>query len=56
MADKYIITGERIQQIADIYLGDMSDFNFNPFISTQYDKHVDIFSIQGEYNNPKIIY
>ena len=33
--DKLIIKGERIQQIADIYLGNEDDFRYNPLIYQQ---------------------
>ena len=35
-----IITGEKIQQLCDIYLGIQGDFNFNPVISNQTSKHI----------------
>lgn len=35
-----IVTGERLQAIADVYLGkDYSCFAFNPWISMQTNKH-----------------
>lgn len=37
-----IITGERLQQIAHYYIGDSSDFKYNPLISEQTEKHLHI--------------
>jgi hypothetical protein len=51
-----IITGERIQEIADIYLGEVSNFQYNPRIIHQIHKQKNINEIQNEYNNPRIIY
>ena len=51
-----IITGERIQQIASIYLGKSKDFNYNPLISQETNKHVFISDISSEYDNPYIIF
>jgi len=50
------ISGELFQNIADIYLGLTLDFEYNPFISTQYSKLVDISTINSSYNNPYIIF
>ena len=51
-----IITGEKIQEIADIYLGDESKFQSNPRIRPQQSKHIKISDIHSQYDNPKIIY
>jgi len=51
-----IITGENIQQIADIYLGYDEDFNFNPIIRNQPHKHVNFNTIPNNYNNPSSIF
>ena len=51
-----IITGEKIQQLCDIYLGTNYDFNFNPLISIQTSKHLLIHEINTEYNNPYLIF
>jgi hypothetical protein len=51
-----IITGEKIQQLCDIYLGANYDFNFNPLISIQTSKHLLIHEINTEYNNPYLIF
>lgn len=52
----HIVTGERIQQLCDIYIGLDEDFNYNPVISTQTDKHLQLFNICYGYNNPSVIF
>lgn len=51
-----IISGERFQQMAHIYLGYQEDFHYNPIIRNQQDKHVYLYNINSTYNNPKIIF
>ena len=53
-----IITGELIQECADIYIGTPSDFAYNPRIAVQTDKHLllsDLFDATT-YNNPRIVF
>lgn len=47
-----IITGEKIQQLCDIYLGFNNDFYLNPVISKQFNKHKDLNSINEPFDNP----
>ena len=49
-----ISSGEKIQQIANVYLGE--NFNYNPVISIQTHNHVYINSISSNYDNPKIVF
>ena len=51
-----IITGEKIQEIADIYLGEEPDFQNNPLIKPQREKHQSIREITTPFNNPRIVY
>lgn len=51
-----VITGEKIQRICDIYLGFQCDFDWNPAISVEKHKHLDINSITSSYDNPKYIF
>jgi hypothetical protein len=51
-----IITGEKVQQLCDIYLGFNSDFNFNPIIAKQFEKQKDLNSINELFNNPYKIF
>ena len=41
------ITGEKFQQKCDIYIGDCGDFNYNPKISLQKEKHLNINDINN---------
>jgi len=47
-----IVTGEKLQQLCDIYIGFKDDFIFNPVISNQKSKHVNICAINTYYDNP----
>lgn len=51
-----IITGEKIQQLCDIYLGFNEDFNFNPVIEKQKNKHYNLQYLNGPFNNPSLIF
>ena len=54
--NELIITGERIQQLAHIYIGHHVDFSYNPFIKQQTDKQVLIYLINKPFNNPPIVF
>jgi hypothetical protein len=56
MIQHNIITGEKIQQIADVYLGDLSDFHYNPLIAGQPHKHQILDNINDLYDNPKKVF
>jgi hypothetical protein len=47
-----IVTGEKIQQLCDIYLGIKGDFRFNPLIGRDTEKHIYLNNINDEFNNP----
>ena len=51
-----MITGEKLQEIALVYFGDLSDFTFNPNILEQKQKHMVFQSISSAYNNPSIVF
>lgn len=51
-----IVTGEKIQQICNIYIGKQEDFNYNPLIKNQTNKHLNINLINNEFNNPYYIF
>lgn len=53
-----IITGEKIQSIADIYIGDSYYFTYNPLITVQYDKQKRLsdFNNMTKYDNPRIVF
>ena len=51
-----LMTGEKYQETADIYLGTYDEFQFNPYIKNQSHKHKDIFQINEEFDNPPKIF
>ena len=53
-----LIVGERVQQLADAYIGTQEDFCFNPIIRSQPNKHANINILQNmmEWNNPTIVF
>jgi hypothetical protein len=51
-----IIKGERLQQLADVYLGTPDVFTYNPLIHMEKHKHLNIASIITEYNNPPVVF
>lgn len=50
------ISGEQIQEMADIYLGQEEDFKYNPRIWKQKNKLVYINTINKPFSNPRIIF
>jgi hypothetical protein len=52
-----MITGEKLQQVADLYLGFEEDFNYNPVIRNQPEKWFRIDFIKEEsFDNPRILF
>ena len=51
-----IITGERIQELCDIYIRYCEDFEYNSRIAQQKNKHLELQNIPYEYNNPKYVF
>ena len=52
-----IVTGEKIQQLCDIYLGfDNNCFNYNPVIRIQTQKHCFLNSMNEPFDNPYIVF
>jgi hypothetical protein len=53
---EYVISGERFQQLCDVYCG--SDFNLqrNPKIVAQPEKHLRIEHLTEPWNNPKLVF
>ena len=51
-----VISGEKIQQLCDIYLGFPDDFIYNPIIQLQSKKCVDLNNINNLYDNPRLIF
>jgi hypothetical protein len=53
---KHIVTGEKIQELADIYIGEPEDFAYNPRIQQQTSKHMNVSEIPKVYDNPAIVF
>lgn len=51
-----IVTGEKIQKLCDIYLGNDEIFNYNPNIATDTIKHIYLNNINSPINNPYRIF
>ena len=51
-----IVSGERVQQLCDVFLGLVEDFNWNPVIASQPNNHKDLDSITDEWDNPKVLF
>ena len=51
-----IITGERSQQMASVYLGEKEDFYYNPRIAQETHKHKLISEVTSSYDNPHIVF
>jgi hypothetical protein len=51
-----IVTGEKIQQLCDIYLGNEEDFIYNPNINKEITKHLYLNNINNFINNPYRIF
>ena len=52
----FVVTGEKIQQLCDVYLGFEEDFQFNPLIKNQYNKHISLNNLSSPYDNPLYIF
>jgi len=52
-----ILTGEAIEQLADIYIGEQEDFDWNPVIKAQPQKCMRLQNIPTQnWNNPPVIF
>ena len=51
-----IISGEKIQEIANIYLGINNDINNNSYFYNQTNKYKNMLDINSNYDNPKIVF
>ena len=56
MTPEDIITGEKIQELADVYLGLDGDFLYNPRIAQQTSKHQSLHTLPSPYDNPPKIF
>ena len=53
-----LVTGELIQECADVYIGTINDFFYNPYITRQTHKHLLLSDLYGmsSYANPPIVF
>jgi hypothetical protein len=51
-----IITGEKIQELCDIYCGTENDLQRNPRILAQTSKHVNLELLDQEIDNPRLVF
>jgi hypothetical protein len=51
-----LISGEGLQELADVYLGHSEDFVYNPRIHQQSQKQVCLDSLLTPYNNPPLLF
>lgn len=51
-----IISGEKLQEIADAYCGLPDDFSYNPRINAQPPKHINLNTLNFPWDNPRIIF
>lgn len=51
-----IVTGEIIQQMCDVYFGFKEDFDYNPIIKQQTNKHFNLNNLNKAINNPYYIF
>jgi hypothetical protein len=51
-----MITGERIQELCDIYLGLPEDFAFNPRIQPQKTKQKNLLALTESWDNPRTLF
>ena len=51
-----IPSGEKFQQLAYYYIGEQTDFSFNPLISSQSSRFKYIHKINEEWDNPFILF
>jgi hypothetical protein len=50
------ITGEKFQILADMFVGTNHEFNINPYIRNHMSKCIDLYSINDNFNNHRIIF
>jgi len=51
-----IVTGERLQELCPIYCGVPDDFQYNPRIFRQTEKHFDLSRLSSPWNNPSVLF
>lgn len=56
MDTRDFINGERLQSIADMFLGSVEDITSNPLIFEQIEKHQILENIDCMFDNPRILF
>lgn len=51
-----ILSGERFQELCDVYCGSQSDLNRNPIIAAQVHKHLILDTLNHPWDNPRILF
>lgn len=51
-----ILSGERFQQLCDVYCGDMSNLTRNPKIVAEPHKHMNLETLNSLWSNPKLVF
>jgi len=51
-----LFSGEKFQDLADIFIGKKEDLEWNPIMGAKKEKHLYFENIPEEYDNPKLIY
>lgn len=50
------ISGEKFQELCDVYCGFDEDFKYNPRIESQTNKFIHLESLTSEWNNPQLLF
>lgn len=50
------VSGEKIQQLCDVYCGFQTDFVRNPKIASESKKHIDLLRLLDDWDNPSLIF
>ena len=50
------ISGEKIQQLCDVFCGNDFHLNRNPIIQSQVEKHCNLDMLDAEYDNPLLVF
>jgi hypothetical protein len=52
----YILSGEKIQELTDVYIGTRADFEWNPRITPQSSKFKYLETFNAPWDNPKLLF
>lgn len=51
-----LITGEKIQEKCDVYVGSAGDFDYNPYFKNQKRKWINIDTLVEPWDNPRLVF